>query len=58
MDGQDEWSRRIYNNRDLTREGGERRGEKEVGRSQFLGLLKALAVKHQRTKKKKNSSSD
>ena len=22
MDGQDEWSRRIYNNRDLTREGG------------------------------------
>ena len=44
MDGQDELSKRIYNNR---------------GRqSQFLGHLKALAVKHRRTEKKKNSSSD
>ena len=58
MDGQDEWSRRIYNNRDLTREGGERGGEKEAGQSQVLGLLKALAVKHRRTAKKKNSSLD
>ena len=44
MDGQDEWSERIYNNRDLTRKGGFRR------------QLKALAVKHRRIEKKKNSS--
>ena len=55
MDGQDEWSRKIYNNRDLTKEGEEK---KETGGSQFLGLLKAPAVKHRRTEKKKNSSSD
>ena len=41
MDGQDEWSRRIYNNRNLTKRG--------AGRSKFLGLLKALTVKHRRT---------
>ena len=55
MDGQDEWSRKIYNNRDLTKEGEEK---KEAGGSQFLGLLKAPVVKHRRTEKKKNSSSD
>ena len=50
MDGQDEWSRRIYNNRNLTKRG--------AGRSKFLGLLKALTMKHRRTEKKKNSSLD
>ena len=59
MDGQDEWRKRIYNNRDLTKEGDtEKEGEKEARRSQFLGLLKALAMKHWRTEKKKNLSSD
>ena len=33
-------------------------GEKEGRRSQFLGLLKALVVKHRRIEKKKNLSSD
>ena len=55
MDGQDEWSRKIYNNRDLIKEGKEK---KEAGGSQFLELLKAPAVKHRRTEKKKNSSSN
>ena len=55
MDGQDEWSRKIYNNINLTNEGEEK---KEAGGSQFLELLKAPAVKHWRTEKKKNSSSN
>ena len=58
MDGQDEWRRRIYNNKDLKREGRKKGGEKEGRRLQFLGLLKALAMKHWRIEKKKNSSSD
>ena len=55
MDDQDEQRRRIYNNRDLTKK---REIEKEGRQWQFLGLLKALAVKHRRTEKKKNLSSD
>ena len=36
----------------------EKEEEKEGRWSHFLGLLKALAVKHRRTEKKKNLSSD
>ena len=56
MQKEDERRRRIYNNRDLTKKGEiEKQREKEEGRRlQFLRLLKTLAVKHKRTKKKKN----
>ena len=37
-------------------EGGEKEEEEEGGRLQFSPPLKAFAVKHQRTEKKKNQS--
>ena len=38
--------------------GTEKEGEKERRRLQFLGFLKALAMKYRRTEKKNNLSSD
>ena len=49
----------IYNGRCPPRVGdGEKEEEKEGRRLQFLPPLKAFTVKHQRTEKKKNQSSN
>ena len=40
------------------KEGGKKKEKKEGRRLQFLPPLKAFAAKHQRTKEKKNRSSD